>query len=90
MLWSTERQQITVEGKTYSVRTLVVADMAALVKILNLYDVFNNKTTWKCCWCLCSNDKIGDMEVPSWPFRSETDWQQKETLWAEKNRAVQS
>ena len=69
------------EGRTYHVWTVLVLDMAALVKVLNLYDVYNTKTTWKCCWCLCSKELLGDMSIDAWPLRTREDWAEKERLF---------
>jgi hypothetical protein len=73
--------QVVSEGRTYHVQTVLVLDMVALVKVLNLYNVYNNKMMWKCCWCLCLKELLSDMSVGSWPLRTEEDWAQKERLF---------
>ncbi len=70
----TAQGSIEADRKMYLLRVLLTVDMALLVRLLGLYDVWNWKTKWKCCWCECGDDGIGDLEIEEWPFRSEEKW----------------
>lgn len=64
-----EEKEITVNGISYTLDPYLVVDMKTLCVLLGLYDVFRSNTTFKCCWCLVTDNEIYDMKIKSHPFR---------------------
>jgi hypothetical protein len=64
-----EEKSVDVDGKKIPVELFLVCDMACLVMVLGLYDVFRPSARWKCPWCLISKKDMGDFNILSWPLR---------------------
>lgn len=47
----------------------LVCDMACLVKLLGLYDVFKPNATFKCPWCEVDCTKIHKFDIKEWKLR---------------------
>lgn len=75
---NTEGKIIDIKGKQYQLQPLLVTDMACLVQLLNLTEVYAPTSTIKCCWCDCTATSIHDFSIEAWPFRAEDKWQERE------------
>jgi len=53
-----------------AVKLFLTCDMAVLVLLLRLYDVYKPSSIWKCAWCFVHKDKIGDFDIENWPLRN--------------------
>jgi len=65
---------IEVAGRLYDLELVLVCDMKALTRVLNLYTCYHPKATWKCPWCLVHKDKLHNFDLDEWPLRKKEDW----------------
>jgi len=73
-----EGKIIEANGKWYQLKPLLVTDMACLVQLLNLTEVYSPTSTIKCCWCDCTAAGIHDFDIEEWSFLVEDKWQERE------------
>lgn len=74
-----QNPSLTVDGKTYQLKLLLVADMAAGQELLGMYDTAHPKSFYRCLWCGVTKDKFTDLDVVAWDFLSEKqiqEWEQ--------------
>jgi len=53
-----------------TVNTLLCCDLACLVRLLGLGDVFHPSSHAKCCWCHATKDNIGNFSIEHWGLRN--------------------
>lgn len=65
------KEGLTINGKSYTFEPILTCDLAALVVMLGLYEVYRSQSMWRCPWCAVHKHKLGDFTIPDWPFHSE-------------------
>jgi hypothetical protein len=65
------KEGITCNGETYIFEPVLTCDLAALVVLLGLYEVYRSNAVWRCPWCAVCNDKLGDFSIPTWPLHND-------------------
>lgn len=76
-------------GINYKIEPFLVCDMACLVTVLGLYDVFHPSSHWKCCWCHASALNIADFTIHKWELRDINKMVEKGVSLANKTEAQQ-
>mmetsp|Transcript_9911 Transcript_9911/g.16963 ORF Transcript_9911/g.16963 Transcript_9911/m.16963 type:complete len:768 (-) Transcript_9911:639-2942(-) len=61
---------IIIDNVKYKLELTICVDLACMVKLLGLKQVYNHQCKYRCPYCNVSNDDIGDFTVESYDFRN--------------------
>lgn len=67
-----EKKTLTIGDVEYNIEPVLVCDMACLVKVMGLYNVFCPNSKWKCIWCLVNETELFNFTIESWLLRDLT------------------
>ncbi|MGH2639129.1 MAG: SAP domain-containing protein [Rhabdochlamydiaceae bacterium] len=57
-----ETPQLEIDGATYEIEMFLCCDLACLVKLVGLYDVYHPCSHFKCLWCKVKSETISEFK----------------------------